>query len=116
MCHIILMVHRNFDCVFFLHICFEATNDQNQLTKISNFFLTQNSLYSSKTIFNPLVPEFFFQSVFERYPKIGSNCLPTHRHRTQRTFSYFSSNFRIGIFEIRTLLCALGFKGLNIVH
>ena len=39
--------------------------------------------------FNPLLHEFFFSSVLERLPKIGSYSLPTHRRCAQRNFFYY---------------------------
>ena len=35
---------------------------------------------------NPLLPELFFQSIFETLPKTGSFRLPTHRRGTHRKF------------------------------
>ena len=61
---------------------------------------------------NPLLPEFFFSSFFETYPKIGSLRLPTHSRDAHRNFFMIPSYSKIEILAIRDEFVTLGHKGL----
>ena len=77
----------------------------------SNPFSLSHLLLTLKS-FNLLAPEFFFQSIRQRYTMIGSFCLPTHRRGSRRNF--FPSYFRLEIMAKWSLLVVLGAKSIFI--
>ena len=67
---------------------------------------------SIKSVYvKPLLPEFFFSSVFKRHPKMSSYRIPTHRCGVHRIFFIMPSYFKIEISAIHALLWPICNKG-----